>query len=169
MISLGIDPGTVQMGYCFYDGSTIVKSGTVKTQDWKKGKNTLEFLQCTDAFISELLDLKPDIVWIERTFAQTAMYSSLLVIMTNVMLDRTRTVAPTKSPSVKQWRKILTNNGAIDKKRIIAYIKKRFDIECSDDEAEAIGISVAAHESYGKEPDIKRRKSSTAKQLVVKP
>lgn len=172
MIILGVDPGTDSMGYAIIEHSNnvikIIEHGTVHTKEWKS-RSIIGFLLETDAFIKQQTeDHGIDFFAIERTFAiHNPLISPLLVVMTDVMKESAKEYdsVKIKSFSVKEWRKLTTQNGAITKAKCIEYIQNMFPSEKfeSKDEIEALGIAYAGiiyqQNSLTKTQPIVRRKS----------
>lgn len=155
MIICGIDPGTIKMGFCIYNttSKTIIVSGSISTDKWRKLHDSqLGLLKQTSLYIQDLTEFyHPDVLWVERTFAHTALYSSLLVIMTNVIFETAKSfVKECDIKEVKSWRKLMCGKGNINKEECINYVNERFNKTFQSDEAEAIGIALAAANFYEK-------------------
>jgi Holliday junction resolvasome RuvABC endonuclease subunit len=103
MIILGIDPGTIFLGYCIYDSVTdqVIKSGAIHTKKWRD-KNIITFLQRSRIFIHGLIKkYQVEQCCLERTFTfRNSLYISLLVVMTDVMKEAAGELVPSSTIQV---------------------------------------------------------------------
>ena len=156
---VSIDSSTNKTAYAVYEGGSLTGHGLLDISDEHNMDN--RFSKMSRKIMEILSKYDPDIVYIEETVvirnAQTQRFLTRLqgVVYAWTILNNCdfNTIRPT------QWRKLVGIDQTKKKREVlkaeaIELVKTLFELECNDDEAEAILIGLAAIRMYNPKTDV---------------
>lgn len=155
---LAIDQATYKTGWAVYDDNILIKYGVFEAEE---GDETERFYEVKMWLLSMIENWEPDLVALEGIQYQTnfgVTTFQTLARLQGVLMDLCyERKVPFKICPTNTWRAHCKVKGRTrtDKKRSMQLlVKEWFDINVSDDEADAIGIGKYASETFKKQTKI---------------
>lgn len=151
---IGLDISTRITGYSIYVDGKLTDHGTI---DLHKIKNTEERqLNMANNILSLLEKHKPNVVYVEDTFVKGNVETSMKLMMmigsvfgwcsfNNVVFHKIKPSAWRSTVGISIGNKSRNELKDAD----IEYVLNKYGVECTDDEADAIGIGEAGVIIYG--------------------
>lgn len=141
-ILLSLDQGTQISGYAVYEGTSLLTSGTVAS---KIKDSRLRMFQMCQNIIEIIKEYQPNRIIIEEPFAKNNIhvFQVLCEFFGMILYIANDLDIPLTSYSAAVWRaeiELKGKNRQEQKIKAMDFVKTTFDIDCSDDEAEAILI-----------------------------
>ena len=146
---LGIDPGTIKMGYGFLDetddGLTLVRCGVVEASPNLPVEKRLQRLYST---LLELVhEYRPDQVAIEEPFVHRNVRSAMMVgeAKAVAILAATSLGAPVSHYAPRQVKQAVTSYGGSDKKQVQEMVRLQLGLSTSPeplDASDAIAVAL---------------------------
>jgi len=145
---IGLDISTRITGYSIYVDKELTESGTI---DLHKMKNTEERqVYMANNILSLLEKYKPDVVYVEDTFVKGNVETSMKLMMmigsvfgwcsfNDVVFHKIKPSAWRSTIGISIGNKSRNELKDAD----IEYVLNKYGVECTDDEADAIGIGEA--------------------------
>lgn len=145
---LALDQSTKITGYSVWENKKLIGYGLLNSNI--KENNPLERMRIMGSLISEKVEeLCPDVVVIEgvqfqnnyRTYSQL---SQMQGVIFNVLFTRNLAFRLIEPTAWKSYSKIKGKKRVEQKENTILMVRNKFNIDVSEDEADAIGIGIWA-------------------------
>lgn len=145
-IILSLDQGTTISGYAVFQNGALTASGVLKAKAKDKVEDRMFDMA---AQINEVINsCQPNEIIVEEPFAKVniRVFQILCKFLGMVLYMGHIKNIPVISYGASVWRSeigLKGKNRPEQKQKAIDYVKEKFNIECTDDEAEAILIGTA--------------------------